>query len=243
LIQKPSTDLLSKILFKPTSVSERGWVLLFYCLTSNLNALQKPSFSSLQRKLRWNTWVALDNGSLFLEPNEINVLALLALATHGDSFATPSTSWMLATHACTMAQALNLYSPGHPEYQRRILLFWGLYAVDKSVSLAFGRPPALPTQYYGHVSIPDVRELAGYSPHIDRQEQSSRLQHSPSGIFGASFFVQGIRLSILIGKVCHYLHTLRSSDPMTCYGMGNSLKVEVDNWYRSSMAACSNTLD
>jgi hypothetical protein len=226
----PPTGMEDQIAFAPSTVP-RGWVLLFYCLAATSSVLQAPQYATLKPKLRWNTWMALDDGSLFLEASEVNIQALFALAIHGDSFATPSMSWTLVSHACRMAQALNLHHPG--QEQRKLLLFWSLYAVDKGASLAFGRPPTLAFPYYQTVSSPDIYGLADYAPHLNRHEEN--LMHSQVGGFGATHFIQAVELSILTGKILHFLNCLDSFDSVKYRRERNTFHDELREWYSATM--------
>jgi hypothetical protein len=228
----PPKGMVEKIVFEPSTVP-RGWLLLFYCLTATSSSVavsQAPDSATFKTRLRWNTWMALDDGSLFLEPSEVNIQALFALAIHGDSFATPSLSWILVSHASRMTQAINLHLPG--KEQRRILLFWSLYAVDKGVSLAFGRPPMLPSPYYQNVPLPDLGDgLAEYAPHIDHQNK----EQTHAGSFGATHFLQAILLSILTGKLLHFLNCVISLDSATVIRKQAALHNELNQWYQTAM--------
>jgi hypothetical protein len=230
LFLMPPTGMEDQIAFAPSTVP-RGWVLLFYCLAASSSALQAPQYATLKPKLRWNTWMALDDGGLFLETSEVNIQALFALAIHGDSFATPNMSWTLVSHACRMAQALNLHLPG--EDKRRLLLFWSLYAVDKGASLAFGRPPTLPFPYYQTVPFPDINGLADYTPHFERQDQNP--QDSQVGGFGAIHFIQTVVLSMLTGKILHFLNCIDSFDLVTYRRERDTFHEELSEWYSASM--------
>ncbi|KAF2673406.1 hypothetical protein BT63DRAFT_451449 [Microthyrium microscopicum] len=229
LFLMPSNDLARKIVFEPSNVP-RGWVLLFYCLTATASALQTPEYATTKKSLRWNTWIAIDNGGLFMEPSEINMQALFTLAIHGDSFATPSMSWTLVSHACRMAQALNLHLP--TQEPRKILMFWALYAVDKGVSLAFGRPPMLPSSYYQNVLLPDLDGLSEYTPHVDRQEGRG---HAQARSFGATHFLQSILLSILSGKILHFLNLKGSVNQASYESEKDALQGELEQWYQTTM--------
>lgn len=233
----PADGLELQIAFEPSMVQERGWVLLFNCLTVSSSALDGPQYDVLKSKLRWNTWVALDDGSLFFEPSIINVQALVALAIHGEGFTTPSMSWTLTSHACRLAQTISLHAAPPPGQEGRTILFWALFAVDKSVSLAFGRPPMLPSHYYEGVPLPNLGVLAEYTPHIDRQQAPESAEASD---FGACFFLQSVLLSKLSGDVIHYLHSLDALDKCTRRSTKSSLLAHLDQWHYETMAVCTN---
>jgi transcription factor-like protein len=233
LFKVPDQALLRSIVYQPSKVSERGWVLLFNCIIANSKIFLGPEYADLVARLRWNTWTALNDSTLFTEPTEANIQALLSLATHGDDFATPSMSWTITGHACRLAQAMKLQSLETRGDKRRIFLFWALFTIDKSVSLAFGRPPMLSSQYYEHVPLPDLEFLAGFEPHKD--PQGSMQQAAQSANFGASYFLTTVKMGRLTGKITDFLYSWKESDTATYNIHRNSLKSELDNWYQDSI--------
>lgn len=223
----PSGDLLSKIIYQPYLVSHRGWVLLFNYLV--LNASTKPPkllSNDLQKQLRQNIWLALNDSKLFLIPDLINIIALMTIASHGDYFATPNLSWILVGHACRLAQAINIQLPlgskGETESQlQRMFVFWSLFCMDKSVSLAFGRPCMLTGPLYETILLPERDDLIEFQPHtIDAGDSK----------FGAVFFLQSIHLAKLQGRVL----TLRQSSAFIdqwAYGTAKrSLLDDLSSW-------------
>lgn len=127
----------------------------------------------------------------------VNIQALMMVACHGEDYSTPNLSWMLMGHACQQAQAIGLHQPKgdhSAETQRQLALFWSLFAVDKSCSLAFGRPVFLPTATYQNTPLPDFEYLKRYQPH------RGGAPHSSSSTFGAHFFHQKIELAKLTGN-------------------------------------------
>ncbi|KAF1990516.1 hypothetical protein K402DRAFT_401334 [Aulographum hederae CBS 113979] len=199
LFLMPSAEIEEKIAFEPTSVP-RGWVLLFYVLSATSSAMKTPEYATMRTSLCWNTWMALDNGSLFLEPSEVNIQALFALAIHGDSFATPSMSWNLISHG---------------------------------VSLAFGRPAMLPAPYCQGVPLPDLGGRADYSPHVGRLD--SEPQQTQPGIFGAIHFLQAVLLSIVTGKILHFLNSMDSMDAGAVRNEKDDLLSELKQWHGETM--------
>ena len=62
----PPHDLLPKIVFAPATVHERGWLLLFNaCLSTALSLISSPN-ARLNRGVQWNTWLLLEDASIFL---------------------------------------------------------------------------------------------------------------------------------------------------------------------------------
>lgn len=150
--------------------------------------------------------MALNDCRIFLEPSEINIQALLLLGCHGEQYASPNLSWMLVGHACRQAQALGLHVVGRGSYkyqQRQLALFWSLFSIDKSCSLAFGRPMLLPTAIYENVPLPDFQYLLGYHPH--RSQPVVTQNGSSTSTFGAHFFIQGMKLAKLTGAALSLL--------------------------------------
>jgi hypothetical protein len=189
----PPPELLPKLVFQPSKVQERGWLLLFNALLSTNLSLMKSSDTRLNQGLQWNTWMLIEDSGVFLDPSEINIQALLLVAAHGQDISTPSLCWTLISHACQMAQtlALHLPKPGSPKKSeinlQRNCLFWSLFIIDKSLSLSFGRPPLLPGYLYKEVPPPDPTQLAQYRPHLNSTPTpcggTENLSHREFGTF------------------------------------------------------------
>ncbi|KAH0489927.1 hypothetical protein TgHK011_001418 [Trichoderma gracile] len=203
----PPDDLLLTIIFNPATVPQKAWIV--YVDFILLTLLQHdPSQADTVESLKKNTDKALNDFRIFLEPSEINIQALMLLGCHGDQYASPNLSWMLVGHACRQAQALGLHKAGgrggsYAQQQRQLALFWSLFSVDKSCSLAFGRPMLLPTAIYEDVPLPDFQYLLGYHPH--RNQPIPTRSGSHTSIFGAHFFIQGMHLAKLTGAVLNLL--------------------------------------
>ncbi|KAL7794120.1 fungal-specific transcription factor domain-containing protein [Trichoderma afarasin] len=201
----PPDDLLLNVIFDPATVPQRAWVV--YVNFILLTLLQNDSSQSdVVESLQKNTEMALNDCRIFLEPSEINIQALLLLGCHGEQYASPNLSWMLVGHACRQAQALGLHTVGRGSYkyqQRQLSLFWSLFSIDKSCSLAFGRPMLLPTAIYEHVPLPDFQYLLGYHPH--RSQPVVTQNGSSTSTFGAHFFIQGMKLAKLTGAALSLL--------------------------------------
>lgn len=197
LAVKPNDDTLQRVIFDPESVRDHGWLIYVNFLLHSL-CLGDPSQAQLASSLKHNTRLALDDAKLFLEPSGVNIQALMMLACHGEDYSSPNLSWMLMGHACQQAQAIGLHVPKEGDFgerQRQLALFWSLFAVDKSCSLAFGRPVFLPTTTYKDTPLPDFEYLKGYQPHRGGAPPSA------SSSFGAYFFHQKIELAKLTGNV------------------------------------------
>lgn len=184
---------------------QRAWIV--YVSFILLTLLQNDnSQSDVVESLQKNTEMALNDCRIFLEPSEINIQALLLLGCHGEQYASPNLSWMLVGHACRQAQALGLHAVGRGSYkyqQRQLALFWSLFSIDKSCSLAFGRPMLLPTAIYENVPLPDFQYLLGYHPH--RSQPVVTQDGYSTSTFGAHFFIQGMKLAKLTGAALSLL--------------------------------------
>ncbi|KAK1243348.1 hypothetical protein MKX07_003976 [Trichoderma sp. CBMAI-0711] len=195
----PPDDLLLTVIFNPATVSQKAWIV--YVDFILLTLLQhNPSQADTVKSLKKNTDKALNDFRIFLEPSEINIQALMLLGCHGEQYASPNLSWMLVGHACRQAQALGLHKIERGSYtqqQRHLALFWSLFSVDKSCSLAFGRPMLLPTASYEDVPLPDFQYLLGYHPHKAQPVPTPSGSHTSA--FGAHFFIQGMHLAKLTG--------------------------------------------
>lgn len=209
-----------------------AWVVFFnYTMLASVST--EPTQVDNMRLFRRNTHLALNNSRIFLEPSEVNVQALMLLAVHGEDFASPNLSWMLAGHACRQAQALGLHLVTSSDYdvqQRRLCLFWTLFSIDKSCSLAFGRPSFLPTTLYRNVPHPDSRHLLKFQPHDTHFFNGKHKSNST--MFGAHVFSQNIELAKLTGMV---LDSLAHSEPSS---IKNSLRSELDAWYLQTNQVC-----
>lgn len=239
----PPYQLIWDVVYEPAKVPDTGWVLLFNCMLCTSIPADDDELQPLKGRLRWNTWVALDSASLFLEPSDIAIQALFVLATHDDEVAMPNLSWILIGHACRLAQAIGLHLPASQDYescQRRLFLFWSLFVVDKSVSLAFGRPPFLSMQYYNQVPLPDREYLSRFSPHLARQQQRMEPMRSPpansSSQFGKFVFLQSVALAKVASRVTEFLHNIgRPILNVEQRGKENDrLILDLDNWYKQT---------
>lgn len=223
----PPDELMPKIVYEPVQVDQRAWVVIFNCLMLNaIPASQFPLLNSLRACLRRNIRIALGDSSIFLEPRLINIIALITVATHGEDFLTPNLSWILAGHACRLSQAMNLHMiPKTIDTElrlQRIFVFWSLFAIDKSVSLAFGRPCSLPTAVYESVPIPIMSDLVQFKPHVRSNKYSA---------FGANFFLQRIALAKIQGKVLE-LQRFASFVGNTAYSaIKTGLKEQLQLWH------------
>ena len=233
----PSDELLQQIMFDPANVRRKAWVVYVnYMILALVSADQQgddkgPEAEQFRRNMR----LALNDSSIFLEPDELNVQALTLLAVHGEDFASPNLSWMLLGHACRQAEALGLHEPAHADdgsRQRRLCNFWLLFAVDKSCSLAFGRSSFFPSARYRHVPLPDFEYLRKFQPHKEPTFGDQDPRYGTS-TFGAHHFLTRIELSMLIGSI------LDLSIPGVPTVSKEELAAQLDAWYRRSHQVCN----
>lgn len=221
---KPSDQLLMEVVFEPVSVTQRSWVLYINFIFLIISH-KDQTLSYLTTSFRHNIRLALDDATIFLEPNEVNVQALALLSCLGEDYTSPNLSWMLASHACRQAQALNLHvTEQHysTEQQRRLTLFWVLFMVDKACSLAFGHPVLLSSKLYENVPLPDFQHLLKFRP---RHGQFNNAHTQPySSTFGAHFLTQNIKLARLTGLI------LDIPTNGAQYGGREGLISQLDDW-------------
>ncbi|KAF4975331.1 hypothetical protein FZEAL_7864 [Fusarium zealandicum] len=235
----PSDELLRCIIFKPESVTQKAWVVYVnYMMLALISAEEQGEIIEAGR-FRRNMRLALNDSAIFLEPRVINVQALTLLAVHGEDFASPNLSWMLIGHACRQAEALGLHAPGNPDFesrQRSLSLFWLLFAVDKSCSLAFGRSSFLPSTTYRDIPLPDFGYLVKSQPH---NVSSPNKQHTPSkpSLFRAHLLLARMELAKLMGTILDLL-TLGGSSALK-EEMGTQLSL----WFHRTNRILAETMD
>ncbi|KAG5814279.1 hypothetical protein H9Q71_003290 [Fusarium xylarioides] len=215
----PSESLLIQTIFRPETVSKKAWVVYINYMILTMLANNEDARA---QKYRNNMKLALDDCRIFLEPHEVNLQALIMLAIHGEDYASPNQSWMLVGHACRQAEALRLHAPSESDCetaQRKLSLFWLLFAVDKSCALAFGRPCSLPSATYSHVPLPDLRYLTKFQPRSDSPEAEGRTQTS---FFGGDMFLARIELAQMIGVSLDSRHIPEPED---------NLRERLGEWY------------
>ncbi|KNG89742.1 hypothetical protein ANOM_001973 [Aspergillus nomiae NRRL 13137] len=229
----PTDDMIRQVVFEPHKVREKAWIVYFnYLLLSDIST--GDDSSSETAKLRRNVQLALNDSRIFLEPREANVQALTILAAHGEDYAAPNLSWMLLGHACRQAEALGLHALGHrsaESRQKQLCLFWLLFVMDKSCSLAFGRPAFLPTAVYQNVPLPDDDILISF--HLrDGEENAQKVSK-----FGAQLFKRSTELSKLIGLVLDVLATDASSPAK------GDIRGKLDDWYEDTNQVLTDTMN
>jgi hypothetical protein len=211
----PPDDVIRLVVFEPQKVRDKSWIIYFnYLLLSIVSA--ENDESDEKGKLRHNVQLALNDSSIFLVPSMENIQALTILATHGEDYASPNLSWMLLGHACRQAEALGLHFPSsqlsESDQQHRLCIFWLLSVMDKSCSLAFGRPAFLPIASYQNVPVPDYKSLAKFQPH-NRAIFAKRQTCPRASNFGPRFLSRSFELTRLMGCIQSLLATGES--PLT----------------------------
>ncbi|KAJ6089455.1 Transcription factor [Penicillium canescens] len=182
--------------------------------------------------------LAVNDSSIFLEPRHANVQALAFLAMHGEDYAAPNLSWMLLGHACRQAEALGMHSPTHqaPEHrQQRLCIFWLIFLIDKSCSLAFGRPAFLPTALYGNVPLPDQNFILKFNPH-ERAAFGGQQGASKGSRFGAEVLIRSIQWAKLAGVLSDLLSTDDSTNARV------EIRSELEKWHLETEQALTEIL-
>ncbi|PTU20328.1 hypothetical protein P175DRAFT_0510242 [Aspergillus ochraceoroseus IBT 24754] len=227
----PSDDIIRKI--------ERAWIVHFnYLLLSLVSAEQGEGEETA--RFRHNARLALNDSSIFMEPRESNVQALLLLAIHGEDYAAPHLSWMLLGHACRQAEALGLHAPApqlsESRQQQRLCLFWLIFMIEKSCSLAFGRPALLPTALYSDVPLPDPNFLRRFHPHQTADSGNGQAASEESK-FGAQVFMKYLEFARLTGIILDLLATSGSVTEK------RDIWHKLDTWYRETNQALTETMN
>ncbi|KAI5459047.1 hypothetical protein BGZ63DRAFT_490965 [Mariannaea sp. PMI_226] len=223
----PPLQKIERALLNPTGTEPRGLVLManhiLHSMSTSLDADSKTT-----KALFWNVQVALNDSALFLTPCEENLQALFTLAVHGeDRFSCPNLSWMLVGQATQQAKAIELHLPGsgvESSYQRRLSLFWALFVVDKTVSLAFGRPEFLDMAHYENVPLPSADHLRRFNPHT----ANSQVSASSNG-FGPYFFQSNIAFAKYISR---YSSTVRAGS----MAEAQSYRKDLEIWFDQTIA-------
>ncbi|KAE8414804.1 fungal-specific transcription factor domain-containing protein [Aspergillus pseudocaelatus] len=228
----PTHGAVRQVVFEPHNVREKAWVVyLNYLLLADISA--EDGDSKETPKLRHNVQLALNDSRIFLEPREVNVQALTLLSMHGEDYATPNLSWMLLGHACRQAEALGLHASSHHSselVQKRLCLFWLLFLMDKSCSLAFGRPTFLPAAVYQNVPFPDDDILLRFHLH-DSEGNGAKVSQ-----FGAQLLKKSMELSKLTGLL---LDVLATGD--TCLAR-RDIRSKLDDWYQDTNQVLTDTM-
>ncbi|KIL85838.1 hypothetical protein FAVG1_10807 [Fusarium avenaceum] len=233
--QAPSEDLLIQVIFKPETVTRKAWVVYVNYM---LLAMLSGDKNTRAQNFRQNMKLALNDSSIFLEPHEAHLQALILLAIHGEDYSSPSSSWMLVGHACRQAQVLGLHLSTNVEYeirQRRLSLFWLLFAIDRSCSLAFGRPCFLPSDVHSQVPLPDFSYLTRFEPRSDLAAAGKTKRQS--SMFGAHMFLARIELASLTSN-----DYSRPNNEGTAEGRG-LLRANLVEWHARTVKILQDTLD
>lgn len=159
-------------------------------------------------QFRWNTWLALDESSALFEPSIPKLQAFLLLATHCQEYATPNLSWTFLSHACRIFQSIGLPKPSavndkpYGEESQRLLLFWSVYIVDRSLALALGRPTFLDEAICEKVPLPSLAQMAVFEPHKERFSTPDFQNLSTDTLgYGALYLGQSLKFSKLCGRL------------------------------------------
>ncbi|CCF45963.1 hypothetical protein CH063_03743 [Colletotrichum higginsianum] len=239
LFRTPSDNLLKEIIFNPGQVTHKAWVVYVNYIMLAQVSTEKAGPGNQAEKFRRNVRIALNDSSIFLEPREINVQALTLLAFHGEDYASPNLSWMLVGHACRQAEALGLHASTHPDpesRQRSLFIFWLLFIVDKSCSLAFGRSPFLPVSLYQDVPLPEFVHMLKFQPHTDAHFTDSQTVSKPSH-FGAHFFTKGVELAKIMGLIIDLL------SPGPSAVSRQEIRTQLEQWYEATMKILNETVE
>lgn len=223
-----SLDLLREIRRNPEAVLEKAYLVIVYgilltdaCLDES-NTYSKTTIT----KLRWNLRLALDDAKLLLEPSDINIQALIILACHVQEVSTPSFCWMTISTACRMLQMLGINSRSldSETRERRVMLFWMLNGLDKSLALISGRSPTFHRAMHGNGKVPmiGIQKMMEYQPHNAAGDGEEGFK----SMFGAHIMRQMHSLSSLLADIWTCLFEDGSKY--------DTVRREVDEWWKES---------
>ncbi|OJJ43531.1 hypothetical protein ASPZODRAFT_145886 [Penicilliopsis zonata CBS 506.65] len=217
LVTSPPSELLA-IPSHPDQV-DRTWLVMFYSITLHTAANLDDS---TRGKLKGNLWLAFNDVRLLLEPNVLSIQALVLMACYAEQFMTPSLCWSLVNKACTMLQALGIthWRLDTATRERRILVFWRLNIMDKSLALILNRPPAFHRQLVKEIPMPTLNQLLTIS-------SPSSSPSSIPALFSAHYMHQMHLLSVVMADLWHCMFGRDSSD-------ADRIKENLDSWYRQA---------
>ncbi|OBS18819.1 hypothetical protein FPOA_10546 [Fusarium poae] len=228
----PSEEQVIQVIFDPERVLRKAWIVYIdYMILAMLSEDQ----STEAKGFRNNVKLALNDSKIFLEPHLVHLQALILLAIHGEDYASPSLSWMLVGHACRQAEALGLHLSNNLDfetYQRRLSLFWMLFAVEKSCSLAFGRPSLLPSNAFPKVELPQLGHLTRFQPRSESTDGQGL-----SSVFGAHMFLARMKLARLTGDVLDLINSAAVGSRR------DQLKMDLIEWQTQTKQLLNGILD
>ncbi|EFQ32865.1 fungal specific transcription factor domain-containing protein [Colletotrichum graminicola M1.001] len=234
----PPDDLSKQIVFHPEQFTQKAWLVFFNYIMLAQASTEEENHANQAEKFPRNVRRALNNSSIFLEPREINVQALSIMAMHGEDYTSPNLSWMIVGHACRQAEALGLHVLPHLDFeshQRSLTLFWLLFIVDESCTLAFGRSPFLPENSYQDVPLPEFSYPVKFQPHTGSHFAGSQTPSKPSQ-FGAHFFIGGIKLAKIMGSIIEFL------SPGPSAFTRHEIKIKLEKWYAETIKILEDTI-
>ncbi len=226
-----SADVLKMSVLSPERVNEKGYLLMFYGIMLTVATSDDSFQEDTKVKLKWNLWLCLNDARLLLQPSELNIQALILLACHVQDFHTPSLCWMVSTTAFRMLQALGTsgLNMDIEIKHRRCELFWFLNALDKSLSLIFGRPPVFHRVMCEEIPMPSMQRLSSFQPHIKSSSQGTMTSKSPPSLFGAHLLHQMHLASKVTAEIWYYLYDKHSKNSTL-----EEIRTRLKAWYEDT---------
>lgn len=213
---------------RPYQVREKAWLVMYYSVLLDTDTVTSAS-SHAEGLLQHNLQQALSDLGVLLEPSEDNIRASLLAMRQASEFIGPSQSYMLATNACRMLQALGVRQSRLDEQtrERRQVLFWHLNLLDKGLAIIFGRTPTFHRTMVRDIGLPSLEQI-----------QPSRTHSTSSGargFFGAHYMYHKILLSHLMDDIWDCLHGDSKSNKDRCELANDDLH----SWYdRARSVSC-----
>lgn len=223
--------ILHDIRCNPEAVNEKAYMVIVYGILLTEACLDGSYDKTTISKLRWNLRLAMDDAKLLLEPSDINIQALILLACHVQEVSTPSFCWMMISTACRMLQTLGVNSRSlDPETRdRRLMLFWMLNGLDKSLALISGRSPTFVRAMFSKVPTIELQKMLVYQPHMSGEERGEGFK----SMFGAHIMRQMHLLSVVLSDIWVCLFENGSEF--------DQVRKKLDEWWQQSSSVCIDT--
>lgn len=128
-----------------------------------------------------------------------------------------------------------------------LMLFWGVWASDQSLAMAFNRAANLPISICDNVPFPTLASITNFNPHtppaVTPHKAQPPVANGKSHDFGARFFVQALKLCMVIGKIVDmsFNHTQRRMDK-TLGSIDSEVRLGLRKWLKDNSSVRSRHL-
>ncbi|KAF2110458.1 fungal-specific transcription factor domain-containing protein [Lophiotrema nucula] len=174
------TEQCQRIYFATEDFSQSTFIIvnagLFYILQEKIildagNELAVDAWNTYREMCRVNLETALSRINILLRARKDSVEALVMGASYAIDISKPSLAWSFSTMACQLCLSLgyhrHAYLIGEDDdaRNRRAVLFWCAYILDKALALRLGRPSTL--QDYDITLSRTIQPIVEFGDHID----------------------------------------------------------------------------